>query len=218
MSSGACSTNRNISSCWWCLGPSCRAWKMFPKYSHSLRPESSSFSRGWPSSSVIAMRVSTGFFIAPCTLAISTSSQSNVFFCLCPREGWNLGFTCFEVFTSKAGKNLAESLEINTLEEQNIRADFNWFPSFATSHQCPKVSISMGTQRVEWEVFPPCRQVLALKAHVSSSFWLCGGELKIQPGHKMGQERICGRHEVAARWNRKCDVWTSNYGIRLFWF
>ena len=52
--------------------------------------------------------------------------------------------------------------------------------------------------------------------HVSSSSWLCVGELLIQQVHKVGQERICGRHEAAA-WNKKWDVWDIQLGIRLLW-
>ena len=40
-----------------------RAWKMVPQYSQSLVPDSSSFSKVWPSSSVTALRVSTGFLL-----------------------------------------------------------------------------------------------------------------------------------------------------------
>ena len=86
------------------------------------------------------------FLIAPCSLAIPTQSQSNVFFCLRAREGRDLSFTCCKVFTSKARKDVAQSLEISTLERKCIKAVFNGFPSITTSHECPKLSISIGTQ------------------------------------------------------------------------
>ena len=50
------------------------------------------------------------------------------------------------VFTSKASKDVAKSLEINTLEGKCITAVFNGFPSFTTSHESPKLSISISTQ------------------------------------------------------------------------
>ena len=56
------------------------------------------------------------FLTAPCrSLARPTPSQSNVFFRLRAKEGRDLSFTCCEVFTSKTTKDVANSLEINTL-------------------------------------------------------------------------------------------------------
>ena len=37
------------------------------------------------------------FLVAPSTLSTPASSQSNVFFCLRPKEGWDLSFTCLKV-------------------------------------------------------------------------------------------------------------------------
>ena len=33
----------------------------------------------------------------------------------------------------------------------------------------------------------------------------------------MGQERICGRHEIAARWNQKMGCWVIQLGMCLLW-
>ena len=86
------------------------------------------------------------FLVAPGTLSVPTSSQSNPFSCLRARDGRDLSFTCCKVFTSKASKDVAQSLEINTLERKCIKAVFNGFPSFTTSHEGLQISISTGTQ------------------------------------------------------------------------
>ena len=80
------------------------------------------------------------FLVAPCSLAIPTSSQSNVFFLFACTGGQR---PCCEVLTSKASKDATKSLDINTLERMCIKAVFNGFPSFTPS---PKMSISIGTQ------------------------------------------------------------------------
>ena len=61
ISAGAFEHTAKLLQYWPCLGASAQAWKMVPQYSQSLLPDSSSSSKGWPSSSVTAWRQSIVF-------------------------------------------------------------------------------------------------------------------------------------------------------------
>ena len=90
-----------------------------------------------------ALRESTGFLLrqTPCP-----PLHQAVFFCLRPREIRDLSLAFRKSFTGKIRNDLAESLEVNTLKRRRIEAVFNRLPCLTTSHECPKMSISIGTQ------------------------------------------------------------------------
>ena len=122
--------------------------KLLQEYSQSLLPDLSSFSKGWPSSSVRALRDNTGFLLRharcpPLNLAKAVSFS----ICLRPRGIRDLRFAFRKSFTSNVRNDLAKSLEINTFKRRRIEAIFNGVPCLTTSHECPKMSISTGTQR-----------------------------------------------------------------------
>ena len=60
-SSRAYWTYRKKCSKQWCLSSSMRAWKIVRHFPNNLLPDSSSLSRGWPSSSVTSWRQRVGF-------------------------------------------------------------------------------------------------------------------------------------------------------------
>ena len=73
--------------------------KWFPN-THSLLPDSSSFSKGCPSSSVTALRDNTGFLLRQARCPPLYLAKP-VFFCLRPREICDLSLTFLKSFTSK---------------------------------------------------------------------------------------------------------------------
>ena len=152
------------------------------QYSQSLLPDSSSFSKEWPSSPVRALRQSTGFFGTPGTLSNCAFGWRIVFLRLCPREIRCLRFTFTKIFKSSIRNNLTKPLEVNTFKRDRIKTIFNWLPCHTTSHERPKMSISVGTQcsRGDLRALLLCCQVSSVRIHESlllglfkNSFELC---------------------------------------------
>ena len=139
MSSRACRTYRKISSCWWCLGPSMRAWNMVHQYSQSLLPDSSSFSKGRPSSSVTALRENTCFLLRQARCPLLHLAKA-VFFSVCVQGR-------FVISASRSARfSRVRFAIIWLLKGRRVEASFNQFPCLTTSHECPKISISVSTQ------------------------------------------------------------------------
>ena len=91
------------------------------------------------------------------------------------------------VFTSKIRSDLAESLEIDTFKLRPLEVIFNRFPCLTTSHECPMMSISKGTQssRDERELRPEA--VKCLPRELTSRHLLGLVSEKILQVHKLGQ-------------------------------
>ena len=118
---------------------------MVHQCSRSLHPDSSSISKGRLSSSVTALGNNTGFLLRQARRPLLHLARALSFSVCVHGRFCDLSLTFRKVFTSNASNNLVQSLEINTLEEMRIEAVFNRFPSFTTSHECPKMSISIVT-------------------------------------------------------------------------
>ena len=95
---------------------------------------------------VTAQRQSAGFLIRQARCPILHLTKALSFFCLCPREIRDLGFTFRKIFTNKVRNDQAEPLEVNTFKGNRIKAIFNRLPCLTSSHQRPKTSIPVGTQ------------------------------------------------------------------------
>ena len=101
--------------------PSTRAWKIVHQYSHSLLPDSSSFSRCWPSSSVQRGDRALVSWHARRGVQVCTR-QGIVLFRLCPRE---VSYSCFsfcEALTREARKDLAQPVKVDAFARDRIKA------------------------------------------------------------------------------------------------
>ena len=150
------------------------------------------------------------FLVAAGTLSHSASGQSSV---LRPREVCDLSLTCFKVFTSKASKNLAESLEIDTLKGRRNEAIFNKFPCLTTSHQRPKVSISIGTQssRSEKKFFTYAGRCLLQQLSLRNLFGLMQSVFQFSKCTKWVSRESVVVMKLLHYGSEKWDVWTSNW-------
>ena len=95
----------------------------------NVLPDSSSFSKGWPSSSVTSVKAEHWFLGAPSTKSKSAFRQGTVFFRLCPGEVSYFCFSFCEVFTREARNDLAEPVEVNAFETDRTKAFPHWVPT-----------------------------------------------------------------------------------------
>ena len=111
------------------------------QHSQSLLPDSSSFSEVWPSPSVTALRVNTSSLLRQARRPPLHLVKAVSFSVYVQEKVRGLSLTFLKSFTSKVRNDLAESLEINTLQTRRIEAALNGLPCLTTSHECPKMLI-----------------------------------------------------------------------------
>ena len=115
MSSGAFWTYLKIASWRWRLSPSMRAWRIVLQCSHSLLHDSSSFSRGWKSSSVTAWRQSIGFLERQARRP-SLHFAKALSLSVCVQGKLQFSASLCESFRREACTDLAQAVKVDALE------------------------------------------------------------------------------------------------------
>ena len=141
---------------------------MVHQYSQSLIPDLSSFSKGWHSSSVTALRDNTSFFLrqARCPVLHLAKALS---FSVCAQERFAISASRSSVVTRvRFGRDSGNQY---TQKRNRIEAIFNRLPCTTTSHERSKIPISVSTQSCSGDEKASlgCCQLSSVRDHESSA-------------------------------------------------